>query len=74
MREPCLCGALDCVACRGPSAKYANWCDECEYIDECGDTTSHGDDECQRQCDAENAVIDAYEARMDARRDREWDR
>ena len=65
-----MCGALDCVACRGPSAKYAAWCDECPYEDECGETTSPGDDECQRKCDSDNAEVDAYESRMEARADR----
>lgn len=65
-----MCGASDCVACRGPSAKYAAWCDECPYADECDETTSPGDDACQRQTDAENAEVDAYESRMEARADR----
>jgi hypothetical protein len=31
MRDPCMCGAADCVACRGPSARYYGACDECRY-------------------------------------------
>lgn len=73
MREPCMCGASDCVACRGPSAKYATWCDDCRYADECDETTEPGSDDCQCKVDADNAEIDAYEARMEARADRERD-
>jgi len=69
-REPCLCGALDCVACRGPSAKYATWCDECPYSDECNETTSPGDSACQLQTDNDDAEVEAHEANMEARADR----
>ena len=65
-----MCGASDCVACRGPSSKFAAWCDECHYADECDETTSPGDDTCQRQMDTESAEENAYEARMEARADR----
>jgi hypothetical protein len=73
MKEPCYCGALDCVRCHGESARYYGWCDECTYSDECGETTSPGDDECQMKCDADNAEVNAYEARMEARADRRRD-
>jgi hypothetical protein len=73
MREQCMCGASDCVACRGPSAKYATWCGECPYVEgETGEgcTADPGSDDCQRKCDADNAEVDAYESRMEARADR----
>jgi hypothetical protein len=73
--EPCLCGALDCVACRGPSARFANWCDGCEYEegeDGEGCKASPGDGDCQRKDDEDRAIEDAYEAREERRRERRW--
>ncbi len=56
MREPCMCGALDCVACRGTSALFVGWCDECEHADECDpEVVAPGSDDCQRKTDNDNA-------------------
>lgn len=32
--EPCLCGALDCTACRGEEAQYAGVCEGCAYAED----------------------------------------
>lgn len=53
MKEPCLCGALDCVRCHGESARHYGWCDECEFADgsydgvEC--TSEPGSSACRRK-------------------------
>lgn len=33
-REQCYCGALDCVRCYGPAAKFSGWCDDCIHAEE----------------------------------------
>lgn len=71
MKEPCLCGALDCVACHGESARYYGWCDECEFADgsydgvEC--TAAPGSNECKRKELADEAKAEAQLARMERR-------
>lgn len=42
-----ICGAPDCLACHGKSARYYGWCDECEFADECEDGTAAGDKACR---------------------------
>ena len=70
MNERCMCGALDCVACRGPSAKYALWCDECPYLEDCN--ASPGDERCQRKQDDDEARLESQLERLEARRQNRW--
>ena len=64
-KEPCLCGALDCRACRGPDATYV--CPVCGLdSDECEDPEGHREQD-------QDAADYAADIAMDARRDAEWE-
>ena len=54
-REPCMCGALDCVACRGKDAKFVGMCDECEHESVCKDAPSKN---CRRGQEMEDEWAD----------------
>lgn len=69
-REPCMCGALDCVRCYGPAAKFSGWCDDCIHAEEgeCDpDDTIPGSADCRRQQDVDDSRIDDWEARQQAK-------
>lgn len=66
-REPCMCGALDCVRCYGPAAKFAGWCDDCIHAeeDECDpEKIAPGTDECLIQAAIDDRRIDDWEDRQ----------
>ena len=62
--EPCYCGDPGCFRCFGESAKYANWCDNCEFADadeETGEvacTVAPGDDGCRRKEKNDDALVE----------------
>jgi len=56
-REPCMCGASDCVACRGESAKFVNWCENCDMEEECEDGWPGGPD-CAMKAKHDDAVME----------------
>lgn len=74
-REPCMCGALDCVACHGESARFATWCEECQYAEEgeCDpDKICPGSNACRRQADIDDQRIDEWEDRQLDREFEAW--
>jgi hypothetical protein len=60
-----MCGAADCVACRGPAAAWYGACDACEFIEECGAVP--GEAGCLLWERAEARREDAEERRYEAR-------
>lgn len=66
MREPCMCGALDCVRCYPEGYYPPEMCDDCPYADVCAE---EGPSEVCLRVEAarEEAAQDEYDRREDER-------